>query len=220
MIYLQTEWFVNISISKTINLSKSKNYIVKTSFALFLEKGYKEVTIKNIMEATGLSKGAIYHHFNSKEAIYFAALNTYYFNLIQNDHSEMFSGDFKYNVEQIYLFIANLFESIENIGDEKMVYPIRNFFSFQLESETNETVRSLIINSLKDYRAEIKELVITAKNNKEIRDDLDTDAITFQIISLVEGTALHHSTLKNNVKQSLVEVYKNIFDNYFKMICT
>lgn len=34
----------------------SKDNIVKTSFILFLKKGYKEVTIKNIMEATNLSK--------------------------------------------------------------------------------------------------------------------------------------------------------------------
>ena len=37
--------------------------------ALFAEKGYAHTTLQDIIDATGLSKGAVYHHFQSKEEI-------------------------------------------------------------------------------------------------------------------------------------------------------
>jgi AcrR family transcriptional regulator len=36
---------------------------------LFLEKGYERTTINDVIAATGLSKGAFYHHFASKEEL-------------------------------------------------------------------------------------------------------------------------------------------------------
>ncbi|EPY2306251.1 TetR/AcrR family transcriptional regulator [Clostridium sporogenes] len=44
--------------------------ILDVSLKLFLEKGYEHTTIQDIVEALeGLSKGAIYHHFKSKDEI-------------------------------------------------------------------------------------------------------------------------------------------------------
>lgn len=34
---------------------------------LFMQKGYERTTINDVIEATGLSKGAFYHHFRAKE---------------------------------------------------------------------------------------------------------------------------------------------------------
>ncbi|MGL4874854.1 MAG: TetR/AcrR family transcriptional regulator [Clostridium sp.] len=46
------------------------NRILDTSMELFLRKGYDNTTIQDIVDELGdLSKGAIYHHFKSKEAI-------------------------------------------------------------------------------------------------------------------------------------------------------
>ena len=43
--------------------------ILDTASALFFQKGYDKTTLQDIIDATKLSKGAIYHHFASKEAI-------------------------------------------------------------------------------------------------------------------------------------------------------
>lgn len=46
------------------------NLILDVAFRLFLEKGYERTSIQDIInELGGLSKGAIYHHFKSKEDI-------------------------------------------------------------------------------------------------------------------------------------------------------
>lgn len=43
--------------------------ILEEASRLFLQKGYEKTSMQDIMDATGLSKGAIYHHFASKEDI-------------------------------------------------------------------------------------------------------------------------------------------------------
>jgi len=199
--------------------SKSKENIIKVAFILFLEKGYKEVTIKNIMEATNLSKGAIYHHFNSKEEIYEATLNMYYFKILNTDIAEMIKGDFRTDMKTLYTFAAELFSEIEHLSENGLDFPIRNFFSFQLESETHQKVRHQILETLDHYRKDVQAMVRHAMDTKQIRNDLDIEAVAFQLISMMEGLALNHSTVKGDIKNVLLIKYKQVFDNYFKMIC-
>ena len=46
------------------------NLILETAGRLFVEKGYERTSIQDIVDNLGgLSKGAIYHHFKSKEEI-------------------------------------------------------------------------------------------------------------------------------------------------------
>lgn len=50
--------------------------ILDTAQALFLERGYEHTTIQDIVEGLGgMTKGAIYHHYKSKEEILEAVIN-------------------------------------------------------------------------------------------------------------------------------------------------
>lgn len=54
---------------REIQSLETKQKIFSTSLALFDEKGYDNVTINDICHQIGLTKGAFYHHFNSKSDI-------------------------------------------------------------------------------------------------------------------------------------------------------
>lgn len=57
------------------------NKILDVSMELFLEKGYEHTSIQDIVNNLGgLSKGAIYHHFKSKEDILDGVMNKLYQN--------------------------------------------------------------------------------------------------------------------------------------------
>jgi AcrR family transcriptional regulator len=45
------------------------NKILDTAAGLFMEKGYDQTTMQNIVDGLGMSKGAIFHHFKSKEDV-------------------------------------------------------------------------------------------------------------------------------------------------------
>lgn len=49
--------------------------ILHVSTAIFTEKGYEKTSIQDIIDALGMSKGAVYHHFRSKEDILKAVMD-------------------------------------------------------------------------------------------------------------------------------------------------
>lgn len=52
-----------------------RTQILDESQQLFIAKGYEATTINDILEAVGIAKGTLYHHFSNKEAILVALVN-------------------------------------------------------------------------------------------------------------------------------------------------
>jgi AcrR family transcriptional regulator len=48
--------------------------IITVSGKLFMEKGFEKTCMQDIVDALGMSKGAIFHHFKSKEEIFTAVM--------------------------------------------------------------------------------------------------------------------------------------------------
>ena len=53
---------------------KTKQYIIKTAAGLFSQKGFTAVTMKDICEVCGLSRGGLYRHFGSTKEIFIEVL--------------------------------------------------------------------------------------------------------------------------------------------------
>lgn len=52
--------------------------ILDVSTQLFLEKGYEKTSMQDIVNALGMSKGAVYHHFKSKEELFSQVVENFY----------------------------------------------------------------------------------------------------------------------------------------------
>lgn len=48
----------------------TRTRLVKIAYHLFGTKGYEATSIEEVLERAGVSKGALYHHFPSKEALF------------------------------------------------------------------------------------------------------------------------------------------------------
>lgn len=59
---------------------KTETTILNTALALMKERGFEAVTVRDICQAAGITTGAFYHHFASKEELFskgFAPLDEY-----------------------------------------------------------------------------------------------------------------------------------------------
>lgn len=56
---------------------KTKEKIMKAAWELFQEHGYDETTISEIIEKSGTSRSAFYHHFHGKEELLFTVAYIY-----------------------------------------------------------------------------------------------------------------------------------------------
>ena len=67
-------------------MKDTRTQILETALGLFLQSSYREVTMKDIVEKTGLSKGAVYHYFESKEQLFLEIAEEFIFSM----HRETF----------------------------------------------------------------------------------------------------------------------------------
>jgi len=96
-------------------MNDSKEHILLVSLNLFLQKSFKEVTMQQIVEKTGLSKGAFYHYFNSKEQVFEEVIAHFFTDLIITDYSK-FSQD-----SLIQFYTDCIKEKNKKIGSSKMI---------------------------------------------------------------------------------------------------
>src|SRR5438552_15931088 len=72
--------------------AETRRQILDTALTLFRERGFEETTIRDIASRAGLSLGAAYYYFKSKEAIVAA-----YYDFVQREHHtrlrEVFAND-------------------------------------------------------------------------------------------------------------------------------
>ena len=55
---------------------KTRELIIDASYALFADKGFKQVTMKDVCEITGMSRGGLYSHFSGTDKLFEAVLET------------------------------------------------------------------------------------------------------------------------------------------------
>ena len=58
-------------MARIINKEEKCKHVTQAALELFLEKGYKSVTTREIATKAGISKGILYHYFESKEDLFY-----------------------------------------------------------------------------------------------------------------------------------------------------
>ena len=60
---------------KNKSTDNSKEQILEAAMKVFVKKGYSQTRMEDIAEVSGLSKGAIYHHYDSKKSLFLALID-------------------------------------------------------------------------------------------------------------------------------------------------
>ena len=92
--------------------------ILMVSRRLFAEKGYEHTTIQDIDNALGMSKGAVYHHFQSKEEIYDRIYDEYYAALDPSPTSASLSG--RTGREKLTSFLLHCLTDPEKVSLDRL----------------------------------------------------------------------------------------------------
>ncbi|BDG45692.1 MULTISPECIES: TetR/AcrR family transcriptional regulator [Parageobacillus] len=89
-----------------------KVQFIETAMKLFAEKGYYSTSIQDIVDAWGISKGAFYHHFSSKEDLMLAIIQHHFEKMLASITAiPQDSGSEKERfIQQIAAHFANMHE--------------------------------------------------------------------------------------------------------------
>jgi len=170
---------------------KTKEQIVKNALKLFLQKGFHNVSMAMIAAEVGISKPAIYHHFQNKDAMVEGVLDHF-----TNKMSEWSLEYFKdaSNGEQ---FLQKMFSAIpiyKNIeivlldeGDE--TYPNSYNDLLMTLSKYKSKFRDRIALDIKGGREKIKRSIIDAQTRNTIDEQIDPEKLSLLIHCILEGSA-------------------------------
>ena len=196
--------------SVCFTMDNTKDFIIEDSFKLFLNHSYEAVSINDICCAIGFTKGALYHHFKSKEELFKSVVDRYLFipEVVADIDTLSLS-------EYIQLSIV---QAEKNIG---------KFFSFAMVIATINYL-SLFIDAFRHYPgyAELKGAFINNEIEKttkvlenaiksgEIRADINPSLVATNFFSISIGLA--GNLVRNNsideaiilLKEQTLEFYK------------
>ena len=112
---------------------KTKQFIKQQAKALFADKGFKDVTMKDVCEITELSRGGLYRHYNSTEQIFSEIVSE--FLDVQND---LFSDSINKGLSAVEILneILNRYKSEMTDTQGSLSIAIYEYFS-SIEKEEN-----------------------------------------------------------------------------------
>lgn len=191
-------------------MKETRDYILRKSFELFLQKSYKEVTMKEIVEKTGLSKGAFYHYFPSKENVFEEVVKYFYDQIMITDYTGFPTASLK----DFYLaYIKKLKDSTDVEENDNST----NLYMFI--SEASKKVPSFAEIHDNQRQKEIDawtKAVKTARKNGEIKSSLSDEAIAKMFIYLSDGISL--TTITHNPNEKTLAELKNCWDGLYKLL--
>lgn len=74
-------------------MKSKKEQILDISFSLFLEKGYDNTSISDIVTSLDIARGTLYYHFESKEAIMDAIIEQSVKEIVEKVEKMVFKKD-------------------------------------------------------------------------------------------------------------------------------
>lgn len=139
-------------------MKNTKTIIMKTILKLFMQKGYKEVTMREIIGTIGISNGAFYHYFKSKEEIFHEIINQFFTEVLIFDYSRI-SKNTLYEFYNEYIktvensFKQNIYgmEDIMNINYYGLIYDALKLFPEYNEKFRESHRKEILLDSMKKY---------------------------------------------------------------------
>lgn len=87
---------------------QTRENIIVTATQLFMQKGYEQTSIQDILDTLKLSKGGLYHHFKSKEEILEAVMQKRAEYIIERLHEVIHNTEGKNGKEKLQKIIYRL----------------------------------------------------------------------------------------------------------------
>ena len=170
---------------------EATNRIIKESVKFFSEKGYHKTKMSEIAESLGVSKGAIYQYFNSKEELFLEVIRYY----VEYTQKELISflnlrPPKSIATDEFFDIMFNLgqSQSIENLILLDRLFPPLDFNLAISELMTSNP--SMKEEMTRYYRGSIKLIADYFENYKKkgvIKKNIDTFSLSMGITSLQDG---------------------------------
>jgi len=158
---------------------EKKNRILDAAYEVFVGKGYSDTTIDDIVKKSKMSKGAIYHYYNSKKTLFLALI----------DHWETYSFPDFYTKNKKNKLASEILRDIAGVvydvfKKRKHVFLAEVEFWSLANKDNDVKEKSRVLYSKLLYLFEL--ILKKGIRDKEFRD-IDTKIVSMNILTSLQG---------------------------------
>lgn len=166
----------------TTKAERTRQLIIERAAHLFNQKGYAGTSMHDIMTTTGLTKGGIYGHFESKEDIALAAFDyasNHLIRLISDKLARNTSASEKLNT--LLDFYRTYISAPPIMGG----CPVLNT-SVEAD-DTNPLLRAAVVKVLNKLHKAVSNIVKLGIEQQEFKANADAERFAVLFVSMIEG---------------------------------
>jgi AcrR family transcriptional regulator len=159
----------------------TRTHILEAALRRFANYGYNAASVDDICADAGVSKGAFYHHFPSKQAVFLALLNGWLDALDAG-----FEAAQKETVPETLMAMTDMLPGIFATADGRL--PM--FLEFWLQASRDKAVWQATIAPYQRYQQFFSALVEQGKTEGSFRADIDSQSAAKAIVAIAVGLLL------------------------------
>jgi len=163
---------------------QTRQDIIRKAAPIFNQKGYDGAALSDLMRATGLEKGGIYRHFESKEELAGDAF----------DHAWKVAMDARFEgTEEIPNTVDRLKQIVRNFRDRRagLVPGGCPLLNTAIDSDDgNPRLRAKARQALTTWLDRLQLIAEEGKQRSEVRFDVDSSKLATLIASTLEGSLM------------------------------
>ena len=175
---------------------RTRESIINESYALFARKGFKQVTMKDVCEVTGMSRGGLYSHFSGTDKLFEAVLEK-----ITEESAMDFQGEIEKGISAV-----KILEKALDLMEKEMKHPEESLSIAVYEYA--ETVKSDVMERLnRNAEEKWKRLIHYGIKQGEFRN-VSVDQIVNVILYSYQGVRMWSRIIPMKPK-----TFRSITDN-------
>jgi len=162
----------------------TREALLDASFDEMYMNGFRAAGLDAILTSTGLTKGALYHHFGSKQGLGYAVVEERVKPLVR----ERYIGPFKAvpdPIEGLKRMGARMQQELEKTGILLMGCPVNNLVTEM--SGVDEGFRCRLAEILDEWRATIAEGLRRGQDTGLVRPGIDADEVATFYVAAYQG---------------------------------
>ena len=171
-------------------MKDTEEKIIRQALQYFIENDYQGASLNSIAKAIGITKGGIYHYFNSKEDLFKECI-LYFFDVMSDLLEEMIDGEIEMGVEDFLAGFFRLDEMLALIAKRLEIDLLKDYLNYvyliflgmkkfpELKLKMSEVYAGTKINmqlQLENYQ-----------RNGLIRESLNCKNFAIHVLALSEG---------------------------------
>ncbi|MGV2940897.1 TetR/AcrR family transcriptional regulator [Mesobacillus sp. LC4] len=187
---------------------RKRQEILQSAHVCFAEKGFEASTVDDIVSRSGLSKGAIYNYFKSKDEIYLALMEGQ-----TNDSGSKFAkaiAERETSLEKLNYLIEAYLNNDPN--DEENIGHAIVHYEFRLYSTRNPKLKGMLTERYRDFFVSLLTGIIKeGQTAGEFNKELDPQTYADIFWAIVNGATLQATILEDYQYKHILREMQTIF---------